>query len=301
MNLIKKLFAGSAFVAAVASSHATIIHPNTSGGSELFVVLYTANNQNSLIVDLGVTLSNFNWDNMGYRFPWNAISVEQVTKFAEYSFNLASSPYYSTFIENNAGVSTVQFAVIGANQFGSTKQLWVTGAENTTPVNLTNRQLATRTSAMNNFVGAVNTGVDTASYTNGHSVTNGSSLDTGSNATSFSALSGNLTSALTMVDAGQSAELFSYVTSSSNNNANSTLTDFYSTYEVKYFFGGPETPGNPGGYFTMNITTGSLDYYGNPPEAIPEASEWAMMLSGLGVLGLMVRRRKNSQFSKPSN
>jgi hypothetical protein len=272
MKLIKKLFAGSVLAAAVMSANASIIIPNTSGGSELFAVLYTVGNSNSLIVDLGTTISSFNTNNG--------------TAGSPQSFNLAASPYYSTFISNNAGASTVQYAVVGANQFGSTKQLWVTGPVDTiAPVN--NANLAIRTGQVNGFVGAVNTGATTPSFSNGHSATDGSSLDTGGNTSSFSVLAGNLSTSLTMVDAGQSAELFRYVTSSSSGTAQSTVTDFFSA---------TETLTNLGGYFTLSAT-GTLDYFGVPGSVvnpIPEASEWAMMLSGLAMLGLMVRRRRNN-------
>jgi hypothetical protein len=278
MKLIKKLFAGSALAVAMASGHATIIVPNTSGGSELFAVLYTVGNTNSLIVDLGITITNFS-------------TVASLA--ANQSFNLAASPYYSTFISNNAGASTVQYAVIGANQFGSTKQLWVTGAANSIPNSVTNASgttgLNSRTGNLNNFVTAINTtpNPSNGSYLNGHSATDGSSLDTGGNTTSFSILSGSVGNALTMVDVGQSAELFRYVTSGSSSTANATVTDFFSA---------TETPTNLGGYFTLSAT-GTLDYFGEPGSVvnpIPEASEWAMMLSGLAMLGLMVRRRRNN-------
>jgi hypothetical protein len=269
MKLIKKLFAGSVLAAAMASGQAAIITPGTAGGSELFAVLYTIGNQNSLIVDLGTTITNF------------ATAPAQ-------SFNLAASPYYSTFISNNAGASTIQYSIIGVNSAGSTKQLWVTAPEGTTPANVTNASLSTRTSAMNNFVVAVNSSPNSATYTNGHSATDGSSLDTTSGtATSFSVMSGNLGTALVMVDAGTNAELFRYVTSSSSNTAAATVTDFFSA---------TETPGNVGGYFKLN-TSGTLDYFGDPTPVvnpIPEASEWAMMLSGLAMLGLMVRRRRSN-------
>lgn len=281
MKLIKKLFAGSVLAAAVASSQAAIISPGTAGGSELFAVLYTVNNSNSLIVDLGTTISNFNTNSLAS---------------APQSFNLAASPYYTTFLSNNAatavangGPSTVQYAVMGFYSGTGTKQLWVTGAENSIPATVSNSSLTTRTGNMNNFVVGVNTASTTASYLNGHSVTDGSSLDTGGNLTSFSVLSGNLTTALTMVDAGQNAELFRYVTSGSSNIAASTVTDFFSAIENNGTNG-------LGGYFTLNQQSGALNYFGDPTvvNAIPEASEWAMMLSGLAMLGLMVRRRRNN-------
>jgi hypothetical protein len=221
MTLIKNLFAGSVLAAAVATSQAAIVTPGTAGGSELFAVLYTLNNQVSLILDLSVTITNF------------AIDTNQ-------TFNLAASPYYSQFLSNNAafpvangGPSTVQYAVMGFNSNGITKQLWVTGPANTTPATVTNSTLVTRTGNMNTFVIAVNSSPNSGGFNNGHIATDGSSLDTTSGAvTSFSTLSANLSSALIMVNAESSAELFRYVTSGPSNPAASTRTDFFSETET---------------------------------------------------------------------
>ncbi len=270
MKLVKKLFAGSMLAAAVATSHAAIITPDAAGGSELFAVLYTIGNQNSLIVDLGQTIASFN-------------------TAAPQSFNLAASPYYSTFLSNNNGASPVQFAVIALEVGSFPDRIWTTAAANSTPANVINSDLGDRAANLIDYVTALNTSPNTATFTSVQNLTNGSSLDTTSNTiTSFSTLAVNLGNSLNLVNAGSNAELWSYETNGPSNTATAIRTDFYSA---------TETPSNLGAYFRLNQATGALDYFGEPTSvvnAIPEASEWAMMLSGLAMLGLMVRRRRNN-------
>jgi hypothetical protein len=279
MNTFKKLLIGSAIAATAMSGQAAIID-GSLGDSEFFVVLNTISNNNSLIVDLGKTLSTFD------------INVNQ-------SFNLSLSPYYATFISNNTANDAIKFGVIGSDFAGpntglaDSKRLYVTALANTTPANQSNSILATRTGNFDTFVGAINGAPNSLTFSGTHStVTDGSSLDTSSGlSTSYSTFSANLVAAnaLTMVNRGSSAELFKYGTSFPGvAGTASVITDFFSA---------TETPSNLGGYFTLS-TAGVLDYFGaptsDPVNPVPEASEWAMMLSGLAMVGLMVRRRRNN-------
>jgi hypothetical protein len=275
MKLIKKIFAGTTLAVAMASSQAALITPSTGDG-ELMVVLYNLANNNSLVVDLGKTLSTFD------------TALNQ-------TFSLSSSPYWSTFI-GSAGNNPITYAVLGADSTGpingvvGAKNLFVTALSGSAPANISNTTLSTRAGNFNTFQGNLNNGPTGPTYSFNHdTATDGSSLDTTSGTnTSFSFLSNNLASSLTMVATTAAAELFQYTTSAGTSGANATIVDFYSA---------TETPTNTGGVFSVNQATGVLSYLGDPGvvvNPVPEASEWAMMLSGLGMLGLMVRRRRNN-------
>jgi hypothetical protein len=278
MKLLNKIFAGTTLALAALSSQAAIIQP-ASGNGELMVVLYTGGNSNSFVVDLGVTIGSFD------------TTINQ-------SFNLSTSPYYATFLSNNGGVSPVGFAVLGGDQSGlntvaGAKNFFFTSAANTTPSAPTNLTLATRLGALDSFQQALNSnsGPVTPTFSGNHdTLTDGSSLSTsGTGPTSFSVLNAGVISpsGITMVAAGSQAELFKLSTAAGASSATTTLTDFFSAIE---------DPSNLGGVFSLNATTGVLDFVGAPSvvNPVPEASEWAMMLSGLGMVGLMVRRRRNN-------
>ena len=173
----------------------------------------------------------------------------------------------------------------------NSKQLYLTSSANSTPSAPSNSTLATRVGLVNTFQQALN-GANGVTFNGTHSTDlNGSSLDTATGtATSFSTIQAGVISpsGITMVTAGSQAEFFAIQTSFPGGTTTAAnVTDFFS---------GTETSTNLGGYFTLNAATGTLDYFGEPTvvNAIPEASEWAMMLSGLAMLGLMVRRRRNN-------
>jgi hypothetical protein len=282
MKSFKKLLVGSAIAASAMSAQAALILPSTGAG-ELMAVVYTVNNNNSFVLDLGITITNFNTSN-------------------NQSFNLAASPYWSTFITNSVGNTPIQFGVIGADSDGlntglGSKSVFLTSTPGSSVGTLpSNNTLATRANSVASFQNSLNersTEVsitpDTPAFQGNHlnTVTDGSSLDTtGSTATSGALLAGGQPN-LTFVNAGTNAELFRISTSAGNGNQPATLTDFFSSTETN----------NDGGYFSLNTSTGVLDYFGAPGAVVnpvPEASEWAMMLSGLGMLGLMVRRRRSN-------
>ena len=259
---------------AAMSSQAAIIQP-ASGNGELTVVLYNGATNNSFLVDLGKTLSSFD------------TTTNQ-------TFSLSSSPYYNTFL-TNVGAGLITFGVLGGDSTGLTsvanaKNLWLTSAANSTPPAPTNANLSTRIGALDSYQQAHN-GVSSGPLTSNHStLTDGSSISVAANTTSsFSTLNNGVVnpSGVSMVAVGGQAELFKIATATGSA-ATAIVTDFFSD---------TETPSNLGGYFTVDLTAGNLNYFGAPTTVvppIPEASEWAMMLSGLGMLGLMVRRRRNN-------
>jgi hypothetical protein len=277
MKSFKKLLTGTALAVAAMSSQAAIIQPSTGDG-ELFVVIFNPANNYSFVQDLGVTISNFNTAN-------------------NQSFSVTASPYWTQFTAA-LGTGVAAFGVLGADSAGvstvaDSRRLYVTTTEGASPLTYSNGDLATRATLTNTFVQTINGGTNvSATFLANHStVTDGSSLSlVPSTTTSFSTLNNGVLapSAALLVNAGDKAELFKYGTTAGNASVPATLQDFY---------GDTETSSNVGAYFTLNTANGTLDYVGAPGAVVnpvPEASEWAMMLSGLGMLGFMVRRRRNN-------
>jgi hypothetical protein len=280
MKLIKKLLTGAALAVSAMSAQSAILLPAT-GDSEFVVFVLNPTNGISLAFDTGLRISTFD------------------TAVSNNSFaNLSLSPYWTQFTGGLAG-TTARFGVVAGDSSGpaaglDTRKLYLTTLAGTTPGNMDNATLGSRAGNLQNSLNAIN-GVATATFLTAQNASaDGSSLSLAPGAvSSWSALNLGVLSPSTapMVDVGNRAELFKYGTSAGagiTTGSQSNLTDFYSE---------TETGTNTGAFFELNIGTGILSYSGAPTTVvnpIPEASEWAMMLSGLGMLGLMVRRRRNN-------
>jgi hypothetical protein len=282
MKLIKKLLTGAALAVSAMSAQSAIILPNSTGGdSEFVVVLLNPSNGVSLAFDTGFRISTFD-------------TAVNNNSFA----NLSTSPFWTQFTTGLAG-TTARFGVVAGDSNGpatglDTRKLYLTSTAGATPANMDNGTLGSRAGNLNSYFNFLNGAQTTTFLTAQNASADGSSLSLAPGATSsWSALnSGVLAPSLAaMVDVGNKAELFKYGTSAlpgATSGSQANLTDFYSD---------TETDTNTGAFFELNIGTGILSFSGAPTTVvnpIPEASEWAMMLSGLGMLGLMVRRRRNN-------
>ena len=267
-----KIFAGALAALAVSASQASIILP-TTGDSEVVAVLYDfAGTGNSFTLDTGILFSAFD------------TTLNQ-------SFNLATlSPLWNNFKSSVTG--TMQFGVLGADGSGpntgtGSRKILFTSAVGNGPVGLgglTNTKVATQSSNIGTaYLQVISGAADNASFTSTHtSSTNGSSFSLGgSGATGFNVFQANWNSPLgiQMIAAGRQAEMFRADTVTGTTATAASVTDFYSA---------TETATNVGGYWTLDSASGVLAYNAAP---VPEASEWAMMLAGLGMVGFMVRRR----------
>ena len=267
-----KIFAGVLAALAVSASQASIILP-TTGDSEVVAVLYDfAGTGNSFTLDTGILFSAFD------------TTLNQ-------SFNLATlSPLWNNFKSSVTG--TMQFGVLASDGAGpnsgpgSRKILFTTGPGNgpVGPGGLTNTRVATpSTNVSTNYLQSISGAVDNANFTSLHrNNANGSSFSLGGGgATGFNIFQANWNQALgiQMINAGNKAEMFRADTVTGSTATPASVTDFYAA---------TETATNLGGFWTLDSTNGVLAYNAAP---VPEASEWAMMLAGLGMVGFMVRRR----------
>jgi hypothetical protein len=279
MKLIKKLIMGSVLASTIVAAHAAIVLPSTGDG-ELIAVLSNPDGLLNFTFDLGYTLSTFD-------------TTQNQT------FNLASSPYYESFLAAYMGspnLGPIKFAVFGADSAGSitlenSKKLFITSMVGSTPPAPTNASLNNIVGNANTFLATLNPPSSLPSQGNHATMEHGSSLEVGGN-NSYIVLNANVFSPARIypVTAGDRAELFSITTAQGTTTTLAKVTDFFSD---------TETTSNTGAYFDLDASTGVLSYVGAPVVTpIPEASEWAMMLSGLAMVALVGRRRRSDNRSR---
>jgi hypothetical protein len=242
VRFLKNLLLSMTVLAFSAGTRSEIIQPETGDG-EFMVVLYSGVHKNSLVIDLGITLSAFN------------IAVDQ-------SFDLTSSPFYATFLKE--AKNDVRFVVVGGDSLGpiaraGAKQLFVTttgGGQFPAP---TNFDLSQFTSRLNLYQQTLNRTSSWADFQSEHRATaNGSSLDKISGrGTSFDVLNLGILSQLgaNMVEAGNPAELFAIKSVDGDPQSKALVLDFYSDIE---------TSDHHGAYFSLDVAEGRLNYFGTP-------------------------------------
>lgn len=273
---LTKIFAGALAALAVSASQATIILP-ISGDSEVIAVLNDfGGSGNSFTLDTGILFSAFD------------TTVNQ-------TFNLGTlSPLWNNF--KNSVTGTLQFGILAADGAGpnsgvGARKILFTSTPGTVAIGgagLNNGKVALASSNVGSaYMQQISGAADNPNFTSLHtSSLNGSSFMLGAGgATGFTVFFNNwyLPLGQQMVSAGTApnnrAEMFRVETVAGNTQGLPTLTDYYSA---------TETATNLGGYWTLDANSGVLAYNAAP---VPEASEWAMMLAGLGMVGFMVRRR----------
>jgi hypothetical protein len=281
MKFTSKLAAAVIASVAFSAANAAILDPNT-GDSEILVFLRDTGSGSVYSFDTGVRISQFD-------------------PTAASSFNLAGGALFNTWKSTVTG--TIQFSLAGGDSLGpfatagSRSFLFTTtaganplsgvgSASNQTFSNNIAAASAGLWSGQNSQQLTFSTGASThidPNANNGTGIGNGDFYSTAvSGGSSFTAYAGNvlIPFGLQMVDVGQQAEWFK-ATTSGGSTTKPTVTDYYKS---------TETATNLGGFWTLN-NAGALNYTAAP---VPEASEWAMMLAGLGFISLMVRRRSFS-------
>lgn len=275
MKLISKVAAAVVATAAISSTNAAILDLNT-GDSELMVFLLDSGSRSSFSFDTGVLASAFD--------P----TVNQTIDLA------APGSLFDTWKTTVTG--TIQFSVFGGDNVGPIASAGSRSALFTTTAGA--NPLATMTNQT--FGGALGNAsavtysthnAQPATFSTGASThqtqTNGSHYTTATSGAGLATVA-NYTGAIltpfgiSMVNVGDKAEFFRATNTAGNPGiAKVSVTDFYKA---------TETSSNPGGFWTLT-NAGLLSYTAAP---VPEASEWAMMLAGLGFISLMVRRRSFS-------
>lgn len=269
----KTLAAAAALVLAAPAFAA--IAPASTGNGELFLVAQDATAKVSYTLDLGLRMD----DVIACETPGNP------TVCKKYTFNVAADANWTTF-SGVANLSIVNWGVMALDSTGAlqanTHRLLTTvrTADASKIVNLTNKQLSDGVGSTQGgqFFGAVNA---TGSHTPQTDYTvNGSSVNYE-----------NVGSGLAYF--GKSAGL----TPTLNGNAPFNVTNAIGDAEIPLYLLS-RSGSQQGNKVTVNaLNQPNFDFYAsfdgqNLVVAVPEASTYALMISGLLALGLVARRRR---------
>ena len=202
------------------------------------------------------------------------------------------------FRSKSSVTGTTQFGLFAADGAGpntgiDSRVILVTTSVGAGPVGLSNTRVATpSTNISTNYLQQISGALDNAAFTSTHrDLSNGSSFSTSAGgATGANIFLANWTQALgvPLQAAGNKAEFFKLGTVVGSTATPAKVTDFFSD---------TETSTNVGGFWNLDLATNLLTYKGapdiviEPPPPVPEPSEWAMMLAGLGLVGFAARRR----------
>lgn len=274
-------------------AHAKIELPN-DGDSELILVMINKNTANPdssvFVLDLGIR---------GYDFNSNL----------NQSFNLSSNAVYTAWRSSVSSPSNPYFfAVVGSDALGTfpNRAIWTSSLSSSllgpgSSGTLSNNYVTSRSNSLQGFIQEHNDrlnepGIGLSTHlirtdpsnpydavTNPYVNANGASYETKPDAVGGQNFQANWAAGWnqTFAQVGQKAEFFKVTGVAGGGAGVATIQDFFSA---------TETAANPGGFWS--IAGDVLSYTGAPTAPVPEASEWAMMLGGLGLVGFFARRRE---------
>jgi hypothetical protein len=256
---LNKILAAALVAASSASSMAAIIAP-VSGNGELTLVMWDAVDKVSYVKDLGLTLDAF-----------TAVSTNSISPY------VLNDSFFASFLAiANTTTSDIRFAVVGGDNVNAGGRRIFTTIDNTvTPLTgslnvSANNYLGNLQSAQNlpSAQGDHDTNLNGSSYAIvGDSVANRYALP------NIPTLQNALTGWTTGNVVGTDAQFRSFL--------NTTTTGTQATQTT---FDGLWSVANIGGAATLSYTVA----------AVPEADGIAMALAGLGALGFVALRRRQS-------
>jgi hypothetical protein len=254
---LNKILAAALVAASSASSMAAIINGQTSGNGELMLVMWDAGDKVSYVKDLGIQIDSF-------------------VPSAGLSFALSDTFFTSFLNVANTTSSDIRFAVVGGDGFGA-RRLFSTF--DPASVDLTTPLSGSLNTSANNYLNTFVSALNLASPNGDHS--------TNVNGTSFAIEGEGNRYALPNMPTLQSAFIAS--TTGAVVGTNAGFKSFASsnasgTQATKILFDGVWSVTNNAGAFTANYTVA----------AVPEADGIAMALAGLGALGFVALRRRQS-------
>ena len=311
-----KLIALAAMLAA-GSAQAAIDTGLTSGNGELLLNLKwkdtnlaDGNQSVSAAFDLGITLNTAvaNFNTAGFSQSWNLNSFGSALATFTGATNLVlANAEMNVFALDGTGTNPGDARILsttsGINAAGSSVSLLASSIPSNGNFNdifgnvtVTNFLVAVNNSASHNS--AVN-GASNADATSGNAwFDNGTGMDKFANLSAFDSTNkfDGSYAAGTGVLAGKTKALPFYmlVASSTDPFGKATMTPFGADLDgdgVVEFDNNGATVGGMSEYGLWSLQGSTLTY---SVAAVPEAETYAMMLAGLGLVGFMVRRRRNA-------
>ena len=254
MNFKLNSLVAAALLVAAGSANAAIDNAATGNG-EMFLVVSDTTAGYSFVGDLGIQMDSFN-------------------SSASQSFSLNSFSQWTPFLTAVGGdLSNATFAVLASDGVGSaaaSRRMLVTTSSSVSDADITatkNAIFKSATLAMDTWLGNLNTNYDVV----------GGDMASVANGSAYSA-AGSYTNFVDNIDGYIVNSLAYSVLTNANEAANFGL-EFNSSTSSLAGTGYTAYAGN------FTIDTSKLVY------AVPEAETYTMMLAGLGLVGLMVRRR----------
>jgi hypothetical protein len=285
MNFRKTLIATALSAASIAPAFAEIATTYSTTGSELFLVVkaVAGTTENTFVKDLGVTFQDFlpnnkfaldNSLNLSYSLAgdanWDAFKT---------ATNLTSAKWAVYSIYDN---STLDTDGIGSRGMLMTSNRTAAVMAGTTSGNrLTNAKLTTGVNSEKVFIDKTNTLTGQAGVTNGSSLFAGSA--NGSFTTANLAFYGQSSASTTanFAPTGNIGDVMRFAAVYNNGAASTATIQNFSFEGLDY-----ATIDKYVSTWTLN-SNGDLTF----TAAVPEPGEWAFMMAGLGLVGMIARRR----------
>lgn len=289
MKLKMKLMAAAIALAAASGAHAAITN-SAAGNGELFFTVYdagatdAADDDRAYVRDLGSLANGANLG--GTMNDWSNPSTT-ATGLATYPlyankqgfgtlFSVAADANLASFLAASTDTSRLKWNIAAADSYNTDRVM-------TTATSISPEQ----TPILTNFRGFAQGGIDTyLPYPNGAGIPDAGSIVLSGAGAGIAAWSNSFGGRAAFNTAAGLDDSLGFFVLSERVASGSTTTKA----DVRQFMADGTTQMN----WTL-AANGELTYGALAVPAIPEPSEYALMLAGLGMLGFMARRRLNNR------